>query len=329
MAEENTFRIKLTTDGVKMLSVNEKHNNDRQINLLSADEGKFTLRKQCFREFDEFFDEFIFDVLNTCETEKQMNTFFALSIKLVESSQRLGLHLFDEQCNQSQLERIEPIMNKCSEYIQKKLNSYKTSKLRLREFKKKPMFVEPEEVVIGMKWKTKTASDRIIPNHTLVPTTFEFVSPLKTLKSLFASSEFRNQYFEHNEGNELCKCDVYENFCCGSNFKNNELFQRYPNSLQIELSIDDFETCSPLKSKATIHKICAIYFRIRNMPAERNSKQKSIYLVALCESSHLKSSECSINDILRLFIRDINELETIGLEICPGIFLRGAYIFRV
>lgn len=323
--KENTFRIKLSKNGVNVLSTIDQPIHERQIDILSTDMDKMRLRKKCFSEFDHFFENTVQNILDVCDTEKQMDILFSSSAKLIESSKRLCLHLIEEKCDQSTIEIVEPSIKKCFDYVQQKIDAYKTYKLRLREFKNNPRFVEPEERVIGMKWKTKTAPNRKIPDHTLVPTTFQHVDMLKTIKSLFKNDDFQNKYFAYNE-NRICEPGVFHDFCCGSVFKNNDLFRLHPNALQIELAIDDFEACSPIKSKSTIHKICAIYFRIRNIPPELNSKLNNIHLLSLCESNHLKPDNCSINDLLDPIVREIHELETNGVEIAPGKFLKGSLI---
>lgn len=323
--DQNTFRVKLSKNCVNVLSTCDETNYERQINILSTDMDNMQLRKKCFSEFDQFFENSLLRILDACDTEKQMNILFSLSAKLIESSQTLCLHLLKEKCDQQTIENVEPAIKKCFDYVQQKIDAYKTYKLRLREFKKNPRFVEPEEKMMGMKWKTKTAPNRNIPDHTLVPTTFQSVPLLKTLNRLFMDDDFRNQYFTYNK-NRFCEPDVFTDFCCGSTFKENDLFRLHPDALQIELAIDDFETCSPIKSKATMHKICAVYFRIRNIPPELNSKLNNIHLLALCESSHLKPDNCSINDILEHIVREFQELEAIGIEIAPGKFIKGSLI---
>lgn len=91
--------------------------------------------------------------------------------------------------------------------------------------------------------------------------------------------------------------------------------------MQIQIYQDDFEPCNPLGSKATIHKLCGVYFCIRNMP--NNSKLNSIYLIALRNSDDLKTKETDLNDIWRLVVEEIKYLETIGICVRDGLNLKG------
>lgn len=324
--EQGTFRIKLTKDGVKVVSTDEEPKNIEQtVNVLCSEMDNFTLRKQCFQEFDELFDSFLSEILTVCDKQKQIDSSFVLISKLIKNVHKMEMELLREQVSRPEVEKIEPILNKCFEYVNKRISCHKTNKLRLREYRKNPMFVEPEEHVIGMRWKTKIAANQNIPDHKLVQTTYQFVSPLKTIKSIFSIPNFEREYFEYNAGNQTNEPGIFESFCSGSVYKNSEFFQQNPNALQIELAIDDFESCCGMKSKATVHKITGIYFRLRNIPPHWNSKVKNINLVALCETSHLKVDNLSTNDILERFVQEIKELETLGIELCSGKQLKGIF----
>lgn len=81
--------------------------------------------------------------------------------------------------------------------------------------------------------------------------------------------------------------------------------------------MDDFEICCPVKSKATIHKICGVYFQIRNLPPQVSSKIDNIFLIALASSSDLKD-DCGLNDLNELIVDELKKLETIGFESTDG-----------
>lgn len=62
-------------------------------------------------------------------------------------------------------------------------------------------------------------------------------------------------YIQYNENRHKCQeqDDCHKGFSCGTIFKDNQLFQSEPWSLEIELSADEFEICNPLGSKSGIH----------------------------------------------------------------------------
>lgn len=126
---------------------------------------------------------------------------------------------------------------------------------------------------------------------------------------------FRESYFKYNKiEKHKCVDGVYEDFCCGSVYKSNDIFVD-PLTLQIQLGIDDFEVCCALKSKANIHKCCATYMQIKNMSIEFRSKLDTIHLVALCETSNMKSDDTTYNHIAKQITDEFKILETNGLNV--------------
>lgn len=77
--------------------------------------------------------------------------------------------------------------------------------------------------------------------------------------------------------------------------------------------MDDFEVCCPVKSKAKKHKMCGIYFQIRNLPYNIASKIDNIFLVALVSSEDLNDDNV-LNDLNQLIIDELKVLETDGFQ---------------
>lgn len=154
---------------------------------------------------------------------------------------------------------------------------------------------------------------------------FQSVSILDTLGKLFENQNFRNEYFDYNENHE-CKDGIYERFCCGKNYKESNFFQSNKNSIQIQIFYDDVQCTCPLKTKP--HKICAIYFVVRNFPPKFVSKLVNMYLVSLCDSKLVK--KYGVNSILENFVREIKILEEDGIPIelnnYEKTFLKGSLV---
>lgn len=181
-------------------------------------------------------------------------------------------------------------------------------------------FVEPVEKAIGTRWELKKTQfkNRIINIPRLIQCTLQYVPILKTIQSLFACKEFESIYFEYNDkinsNNSQCDANkIYSNFSSGSCFAKNELFKLYPNSLQLQISVDDFEPCNALQSKTGKHKICAVYFSIHNLPPKYASKLNNIYLICLCNSDDIKSKHTDFNNIWQLIVDELSVLETDGI----------------
>lgn len=150
--------------------------------------------------------------------------------------------------------------------------------------------------------------------------TFQYVPILETLHKLFANEKFKNEYFAYNNEHQ-CREGVYERFCCGENFKESEFFQTNRNSIQIQIFFDDVQLTSPLKTSP--HKVCGIYFIVRNFPPEFVSKLDNMYLISLCDSKIVEKHGC--NSILEPFVRDLKFLETNGILI-DGRLLKGTLV---
>lgn len=92
------------------------------------------------------------------------------------------------------------------------------------------------------------------------------------------------------------------------------------------MGIDDFEVCSPLKTKAGVHKVTGIYCHIRNLPAEYNSRLDNMHLVAICNVQDFKQADASFDDVLKLIVNDIQTLQTNGIDIGDNKNLKGTLI---
>lgn len=121
---------------------------------------------------------------------------------------------------------------------------------------------------------------------------------------------------------------LYQNFCCGSTYRNNIFFKNNKNALQIQIFYDDFEVLNPLGSKTKIHKIGAIYFTIRNLPTEILSSLNNIHLLALFYVADI-TQEIPFKKILKPIIKDLQLLEIEGIvvdkEIIKGTLVSLSY----
>lgn len=165
-------------------------------------------------------------------------------------------------------------------------------------------------------------SDALIPQR--IQSTLQFIPLTDTIKSRFQDRRFKETYIQQNSNRKhLCQNGRYSAFCCGQAYKRNQLYQSYPESLQIRISNDDFEICNPLQPRAGLHKVCAVYFTVLNMPSEFLSKLSNIHLVCLCTADDLKTRQTDFNDIWRLIVSDMKSLEIDGLEIDDNLVVRG------
>lgn len=238
---------------------------------------------------------------------------FNLAGNLVEELNNINIKILDDPEND-----FAPvhILNTTNNLVHSELNLYETAYKFNKKVRSNSAYVHPEERVIGTRIEMKRCSKSNIAIPRMIQSTFQFVPITKTLESLFRNEDFRNLYLKHNSGKHVCTAGQYKYFCCGSVYKNNELFRNNPHTLQIQVYTDDFETCNPVQSKKGIHKLCAVYFQIKNLPVRVQSKLNNIFVVSLCHSDDInKSTQSDFNNIWEVIVRDIKQLETDGIDI--------------
>lgn len=201
------------------------------------------------------------------------------SQNLMTSSMPLITNQLIDQC-------LEPML--CLTSVLKDLNTPFKQKKSFQE----AGFVEPVEVVLGD------------PKETAI-----YVPILETLKTLL----MHDDVLTHILKPEPQQVGLIGNFSHGSAFAENILFSSDRNTLQIQLYIDDFQIVNPLGNKTKIHKICAVYFVLGNIPARLRSKLFTIQLLLMVRSSYVKKYGYGI--LFERALRDLKLLETEGITI--------------
>lgn len=177
-------------------------------------------------------------------------------------------------------------------------------------------FIAPEGKALGTRFESKKINILQTAFPVQVQNKMAFISMLKTLQAVFGNENFLRTYLEFNKygGNgHTCKVGEYVDFCCGKIYQDSDIFKGHINSLQLQIYQDDFEVCNPIGSKKTIHKVCGVYFTIRNWP--NNARWNHVYPIVLCNTDHLKSESTDFNNIWRLVVDEIKVLEEEGINV--------------
>ena len=187
---------------------------------------------------------------------------------------------------------------------------------RMKYFNSQGM-VEPKEIKLGVRFDSRL--NKVTNQYEQVPVhdTFIYVPILDTMKLLLSHSDILH-FVTHDH---ISIDGVLRDFCDAEQFKNNPLFQRDSNALQLHFFYDDFETVNPLGSKTKVHKIGGFYFVLKNLPPKFNSSLQNIHLVALCHTEDIK--KYGYDEILRFLVEDINILSSHGIELPDGSRKRG------
>lgn len=197
--------------------------------------------------------------------QEASNVIYKLCINLVRKMRQFQIHLINEDNGMNTAQALDMSANA----VCNKLSEYSTNFKRCQQFSSSEMYVAPQQLSLGVRWDMVKERGATVSLPTLLQCKYQYVAITKTIIALFQREDFRNAYLNYNQSNDKKSAQpIYTDFCSGSVFKTNELFKSNPNSLQIEIGTDDFEVCNPLGSKSTLHKICAVYFSIKNMPPQ-------------------------------------------------------------
>lgn len=276
-----------------------------------------------FNQFQIDLTSFTTSILEMNTTGEQTDTIFKSCLTL--------LNKFSAMLNQLNVANTgfetRDTIDIAFEFASKHLSKFTTTSKRATEFKSLETYVEPKTLALGTHWEVRRVDEEYaIPR--LLQSTFQYIPILETLCTLFNDKSFRDAYsqFNHSSHKHECKPGVFEDICCGSTFQKNLLFAERPDSIRIVIAADDTEICNPIGSKATIHKVTAIYMSILNLPKAMRSKLQNIYLVGLITTDDLKTKETEFNDIWRIVVNELNHLETSGIHVDSIGNLRGALV---
>lgn len=269
--------------------------------------------------FDEFFASFTGKIRDMRLTKKQTNQVFSLLEEFVHANMKLCGRFFEK--SEIRNTDVIKILSKTQTYTTNKINSFKSDYLRNKILNENPYYVAPVEKAMGLAWQTKYTVGFDLLDHQIKQTTFHVVPIAGTLKSLFLNPNFKGKFIEHNNNRHKCIDGVFEDYCCGNVCRSDGFFQR-KNTVVIQFGVDEFDVCCGLKTKATKHKIFAIYFKIRNMPIKYSSKLDNIYLVALCKSANFKQTGCGEEDVFGEVARELESLEAEGLVVANDFHIK-------
>lgn len=273
--------------------------------------------------FKQFLEEWTNQLISMKLNNKDLTKIYQLTTSLIEQFSNINNELIDDVENSIAPKRITGMLK---ELVLSEFSLYNTAYKVNKTIIGNDFYVDPEERAIGTRFEQRRdkKTGHIFPQ--LIQSIAFYVPIVQTIKSLFNNPDFNKLYFEYNSVKHICASNELKSFRCGTVCRNNDLFGNDQFALQIQLSTDDFELNNPLQSKAGVHKTCAVYFSIRNMPKEYLSRINNIYLVCLCNSNDLKTDYINFNDIWQMVRDDISVLENIGVKIGEHI-LKGSLVW--
>lgn len=169
----------------------------------------------------------------------------------------------------------------------------------------------PTEIVLGQRWETKIDRRARKQMQVQVNDTFMYIPISKTLKYILKHPECWSVSATNND--EPNDSGIMFDYQDGANYQSHRLRRPLPSDdgitdeLVVQLYYDDVETVNPIGTKASIHKLGAFYFILKNFPAIFNSNLANVHLVALSYSSDIK--KYGMNAILRVIVDDLKSME--------------------
>ncbi|KAF7656394.1 hypothetical protein LDENG_00041990 [Lucifuga dentata] len=105
----------------------------------------------------------------------------------------------------------------------------------------------------------------------------------------------------------------YSSYLDGSYYQENPLLSGDGQKLSVILYIDDFEIANPLGTSKKIHKVCAVYWTLANLPIKCRSALHSTQLALLCNSNHVR--QFGYAKVFGPLLTDLKILEEEGVYI--------------
>ncbi len=137
--------------------------------------------------------------------------------------------------------------------------------------------------------------------------TYSYVPVKALLQQLLENSAIRDQVSEIRP----CSHGILQDYCDGKIFQEHPVLQRDRNALQLIAYYDEIELCNPLGSSNKKHKVGCIFLSLGNLHPNIRSSLDSMFIVAVGSSKII--SKHGINEFLKVFVKDINELNQSGV----------------
>lgn len=139
--------------------------------------------------------------------------------------------------------------------------------------------------------------------------TYSYIPVKSLMQQLLKNSEICDQVSKVRISSD----GILRDYCDGQIFKEHPVFQRDQNALQIVVYYDEIELCNPLGSSNKKHKVGCIFLSLGNLHPNMRSSLDSMFLVAVGSSKVINKH--GINEFLKVFVKDINELSQTGVHV--------------
>ncbi|KAF0028000.1 hypothetical protein F2P81_019087 [Scophthalmus maximus] len=137
-----------------------------------------------------------------------------------------------------------------------------------------------------------------------------YVPILQMLQTMFKNTDLMDKIQETKPSPP----GMYMSHEDGTYLKGNQLLSEAGElKLSLILYVDDIELANPLGTSRKIHKLCAVYWLLGNVPSQYRSNLHVIQLALLCKVPDLQ--KCGYQSVLSPLLKDLCTLEEDGIFI--------------
>lgn len=144
------------------------------------------------------------------------------------------LHVLDEYVGGNMTDSSKVMSDHCrnfASYVSNEIGRYCTSYKRKKVISGN-FYVHPVRKNLGDRWDKVYNSSSNSYFSVLKQCTFQYISILQTIESLFQNDSFKTLFFSPSH---TCDDQTIKNFCCTKNFNQNKFFQENKNAIQIHI----------------------------------------------------------------------------------------------
>ena len=299
-----TNHINESNDEIQCMESNEnlENSDDPTENFTDTHQDNASIKQNQFYNLDATIKSKAFDLINNLRAKNQISgillneiidSFEDFIFDLIELIQLEMFEFFGPSDNQKEY------LNELFSKVSNPFDCFSTTYKQQAHLVKTGFYVAPKTVKLGNRDDISIVDGE--PYVVEKNVSFQYVSILETIQMLLRNSEFKKEVDKYSNCED--KYFYYDQHPLLANKKN----------LRILLYYDDLEIANALGDVSGIYKCGMFYFTLLNLTRRHYSSLKNIYLVATCHSDDLK--KFGYNKVLDLIIRDIKQIENIGIKI--------------
>lgn len=268
---------------------------------------------------DKFLRHLANEILKLKLNHNKTDAVYQLIGNLILHTKSFATRLIEDKNNLTEVEAVDT----ATSFVCERISEYRSSYKRKKKLSQNQYYVAPHETALGLRWDLVREHKTLSSSLRYLPCKAQHMSLIETLQSLFEQKDFHDVYFDYNSSLLENSNDCFSTFNSGKLFHENDLFKEHPNSIQIQLALDELEIANPIGSKATLYKLLIVYFSVANIPEKFRSKLSNINVLMICNSDDIKTEYTDINDVLRPIVRELKYLENVGIVVNSDIRLFG------